>query len=115
MKSDHLTFHNFLKTLSGSISEIQIDPYHGFLFWIENNKRLVQIEKLCQQKEEGEEEEKYHRKILIDNKQNQLGNFLILFEQFKLQIADLTENTLLELELASSQRSGSRSSTPNIM
>ena len=68
---------------------------------------------MCQQKEE--EEEKYHRKILIDNKQNQLGNFLILFEQFKLQIADLTENTLLELELASSQRSGSRSSTPNIM
>lgn len=104
-----------MKTLSGSISEIQIDPCHGFLFWIENNKRLVQIEKLCQQKEEGEEEEKYHRKILIDNKQNQLGNFLILFEQFKLQIADLTENTLLELELASSQRSGSRSSTPNIM
>ena len=104
-----------MKTLSGSISEIQIDPYHGFLFWIENYKRLVQIEKLCQQKEEGEEEEKYHRKILIDNKQNQLGNFLILFEQFKLQIADLTENTLLELELASSQRSGSRSSTPNIM
>ena len=71
---------------------------------------------MCQQKEEGEaEEEKYHRKILIDNKQNQLGNFLILFEQFKLQIADLTENTLLELELASSQRSGSISSTPNIM
>ena len=104
-----------MKTLSGSISEIQIDPYHGFLFWIENNTKLVQIEKLCQQKEEGEEEEKYHRKILIDNKQNQLGNFLILFEQFKLQIADLTENTLLELELASSQRSGSRSSTPNIM
>ena len=104
-----------MKTLSGSISEIQIDPYHGFLFGIENNRRLVQIEKLCQQKEEGEEEEKYHRKILIDNKQNQLGNFLILFEQFKLQIADLTENTLLELELASSQRSGSRSSTPNIM
>ena len=100
-----------MKSLSGSISEIQIDPYHGFLFWIENNKRLVQIEKLCQQKEEGE----YDRKILIDNKQNQLGNFLILFEQFKLQIADLTENTLLELELASSQRSGSRSSTPNIM
>ena len=111
MKSDH--FILFWKTLSGSISEIQIDPYHGFLFWIENNRRLVQIEKLCQQKEE--EEEKYHRKILIDNKQNQLGNFLILFEQFKLQIADLTENTLLELELASSQRSGSRSSTPNIM
>ena len=66
---------------------------------------------MCQ----GEEEEKYHKKVLIDrsSNQNQLGNFLILFEQFKLQIADLTDNTLLELELASSQRSGS--SNPNIM
>ena len=112
MKYYRLINSRFFKNISGSISQIQADPYHGFIFWIENNKRLVQIEKLCQKQEE-EGEEKYHRNVLIDNNQNQLGNFLILFEQFKLQIADLTENTLLELELASSQRSGS--STPNIM
>ena len=71
-----------------------MDPYHGFMFWTENDEKLIQSESFC------DENQKYQRKILIDSN-NKLGDFVILFDQFKLQIADLSVNTLLELDLAS--------------
>ena len=42
-------------------------------------------------------------KVLVNNG-HKLGDFTILFQEFKLQVADLSENALLELDIVS-QRS----------
>ena len=80
--------------IHGTMSHLKVDPFHGFLFWIEGGQRLVQTEAQC------DDGDKFRRRVLIDN-EHDLGSFVLLFDQFKLQIADLTENALLELDLSS--------------
>ena len=74
----------------GSISNFKVDPYHGFYFWIEDNDKLVQAQ-LCSQLLE--------RKIILDKKGHHLSSFVLHFDQSKIQIADLTSNSLFEIDV----------------
>ena len=73
----------------------------------ENSSKLVQLELGCQNNNNQAVE---NNKVLVNNG-HKLGDFTILFQEFKLQVVDLTENALLELDIASQR---SRLST-NIM
>jgi hypothetical protein len=33
--------------ISGKVNHFKADPFHGFLFWIENGSKLVQLELGC--------------------------------------------------------------------
>ena len=89
--------------INGDVTHFKVDPFHGFLFWIENGSKLVQLELGCNNNHQN-------KKVLVSNG-HRLGDFTILFQEFKLQVADLTENALLELDIVSQR---SRLST-NIM
>ncbi len=82
---------------AGDMKSFKVDPYHGFIFWIEDSTKLIQLELGC----EGQD---VQRKVLLDNAQQELGDFTILHHQFKLQVAVKSANALLELDIVS-QRS----------
>ena len=92
---------------STKISHFKVDPYHGFYFWLEDNDKLVQAE-LCSTSQNHTR--KMERKIILDKGVgHQLSDFVLLYDQSKLQIADLTLNSLLEIDIQSQ-----RSKNPSI-
>ena len=92
---------------STKISHFKVDPYHGFYFWLEDNDKLVQAE-LCSTSQNHTRE--MERKIILDiGVGHQLSDFVLLYDQSKLQIADLTLNSLFEIDIQSQ-----RSKNPSI-
>ena len=82
----------------GSMSNFKVDPYHGFYFWIEDTDKLVQAE-LCNHG-------KMERKIILEK--STLSDFVLQFDQSKLQIADLPSGSLYEIDVQSQRSKSNR-------
>ena len=93
---------------STKISHFKVDPYHGFYFWLEDNDKLVQAE-LCSTSQNHTSRKMERKIILYKGVEHQLSDFVMLFDQSKLQIADLTLNSLFEIDIQSQ-----RSKNPSI-
>ncbi len=76
-----------------SIKSFKVDPYHGFVFWIEDDSKLVQYEEDC------EETGSARLDVILDNAGQKLGDFVIKFADFKLQVVNVSGNSILELDI----------------
>ena len=89
--------------IDGDVTHFKIDPYHGFAFWIEDDTKLMQLELGCSSLVPPPQIQ-----VLLEMNNHKLGDFVVLFDQFKLQIADLTDNHLLELDIIRSSQKTER-------
>ena len=87
------------------IKSFKVDPYHGFVFWIEeeDSSTLIQLEEQCS------DQDVFIVELL---RRNKLGDFAIRFEEFKLQVADLAENSLLEIDIQTRRSKSLQRVTP---
>lgn len=86
--------------IAGQISSFKVDPFHGFIFWIEDGNKLVQLEENCNNNNsQYTQQTSTDIKVLLSNG-HKLGDFLLIFDQFKVQVSDLTANALLELDIS---------------
>ena len=84
--------HNINLSLNLKPKYMKADPYHGYLYWIENNEIFrthLDSPNFCHQQNQ--------KQLLYSG--NKLGPFVVSFSQYSLLVPDMDKNQMVEVSL----------------